>query len=252
MSLNVNPQKKILIVDENESSRNSLQMELNRKGLQTETLNTFSNAANLQSQILMADPDLIIMGVHFRENDKMGIALCEKLRFQGNNAWIILVGQNNAHNNSQIEEKIFSLNAGADDYFTKPFFIDELIAKISTMLRRSSIHTRDGVLEYSDLRMDLINRSVWRTGKQIDLRLKEFDLLKVFLIKPEQILTREYIFDQVWGSSFLGDSNVIEVYIRYLRSKLGKPSLIKTRRGNGYIMISDESQISKANTQFEL
>ncbi len=243
MSLN-NKDKKILIVEDEEPLRKLLYLELTYNGFQAEALTSFSG---LLGQILRHNPDLIILTMDLKDEENNGISICEKLRFQGNNAWIIATSAR-----ANINEKIHALNSGADDYFSKPFSSDEIIAKVKAMLRRSSNDRKEGILEYSDLRMDLINRSVWRGNKQIDLRSKEFDLLKVFLLKPELVLTREFIFDQVWGSNFLGDSNVIEVYIRYLRSKLEKPNLIKTRRGNGYILISDEAQISKANTNFEL
>lgn len=237
--------KKILLIEEEEPLRKLLQMELvTYNGVQTEALTDFSD---LLGQIQRFNPDVIVYNIGIPTQENNGITLCEKLRFQGNNSWIITIGSK-----QNINEKINALNSGADDHFVKPFSSEELIAKIKAMLRRASSNNREGVLEYSDLRMDLINRTVWRGSRQIDLRSKEFDLLKVFLLKPEEVLNREFIFDQVWGSNFLGDSNVIEVYIRYLRAKLQKPNLIKTRRGNGYILISDEAQINKANTSFEL
>ncbi|MDJ0625586.1 MAG: response regulator transcription factor [Candidatus Caenarcaniphilales bacterium] len=235
--------KKILIIEDEEPLRKLLQMELvTHNGVQTEVPTDFND---LLGQIQRFNPDLIIYNLNVGSEN--GVSLCEKLRFQGNDAWIITIGSK--HN---INEKIQALESGSDDHYAKPFSSEELIAKIRAMLRRSSPTNREGVLEYSNLRMDLINRTVWRGNRQIDLRSKEFDLLKVFLLKPEEVLNREFIFDQVWGSNFLGDSNVIEVYVRYLRAKLQKPSLIKTRRGNGYILISDESQINKASTNFEL
>lgn len=240
-----NKDKKILILEPEEPLRKLLQMELiSYNGFQTEAPVEFSG---LLHQIQRMNPDVVIYNLDINSADGSGISFCEKLRFQGNSSWLITIGTR-----QNINEKIQALNAGADDHFVKPFSSEELVAKINAMLRRSSSIQREGTLKYSDLRMDLINRSVWRGSKQIDLRSKEFDLLKVFLLKPEEVLNREFIFDQVWGSSFLGDSNVIEVYIRYLRSKLDKPNLIKTRRGNGYILISDEAQISKASTSFEL
>jgi DNA-binding response OmpR family regulator len=238
-----NKDKKILIVEEEEPLRKLLYLELTYNNFQAEALSSFSGLLN---NILRYNPDLILLTMDLKEEENAGLLICEKIRFQGNNAWIIATSSKN-----NINEKIQVLNAGADDYFVKPFSSDEIIAKAKAMLRRSAVNKREGILEYSNLRMDLINRTVWRANKQVDLRSKEFDLLRVFLLKPEQVLTREFIFDQVWGSNFLGDSNVIEVYIRYLRSKLEKPHLIKTRRGDGYILISDEAQAEKAHSSLE-
>jgi two-component system, OmpR family, response regulator MprA len=244
-----NKDKKILLIESEEQLRKLLFNELtNFGGFQVEAPSNFNDVIGL---IQRQNPDVIVFNPEFNSNDlnggTPGASFCEKLRFQGNNSWLISVGMK-----QNINEKIHSLNSGADDHFVKPFSSEELVAKINAMLRRSSSDTRQGTLNYGNLKMDLINRSVWRGEKQVDLRSKEFDLLKVFLLKPEEVLNREFIFDQVWGSSFLGDSNVIEVYIRYLRSKLDKPNLIKTRRGNGYILISDEAQISKSTSSFEL
>jgi two-component system response regulator MprA len=150
-----------------------------------------------------------------------------------------------------LAEKIETLERGFDDYFPRGFSKDDIVAKIKALLRRSPQFAKDSILEYYDLRMDRINRMVWRASDEVELRAKEFDLLKVFLLYPEEVLSRGFIFDQVWGSSFLGDSNVIEVYIRYLRSKLGKPNLIRTKRGSGYLLISEEGQIRQASQDLE-
>jgi two-component system, OmpR family, response regulator MprA len=241
--VNIFKDRKILLLEDEEPLRRLIQMEFAYNHLQIEALPSFSGIVDYIQKL---NPDLIILSLEVKSEESTGLLICEKLRFQGNKAWIIVTSSK-----SNINEKIAALNAGADDYFAKPFSSDELMAKVKAMLRRSFSVSNEGILEYSDIRMDLINRAVWRNNKLVDLRSKEFDLLKVFLLKPEQILTRAFIFDQVWGSSFLGDSNVIEVYIRYLRSKLEKPEIIKTKRGDGYILESDESRISKAASQTE-
>ncbi|MDX1918959.1 MAG: response regulator transcription factor [Candidatus Caenarcaniphilales bacterium] len=236
--------KKILVIEPDEAFRKLLCLELAYRGFQVEPL---AEQNGLIKQILSHNPDLIVLALDVSSDDATtGIALCEKIRYQGITPWIITLSRQ-----SSLSEKIQSLEAGADDYFGKPFASDELIAKMKAMLRRTSSEVQDGMLLYHDLRMNLINRSVWRGKRQIELRSKEFELLRVFMLNAEEVLSRQFIFDQVWGSSFLGDSNVIEVYIRYLRSKLDKPNLIKTKRGNGYIMISDEAQISRSKTNLD-
>ena len=238
-----NKDKKVLVIEEDEPFRKLLHLELTYHNFQVEAISDF---ADLVNKISAYNPDLVVLSDTLQEDETTGVSVCEKLRFQGNNTWIIVIS-----NKANISEKVQVLGSGADDYFIKPFSTDELVAKIKAMLRRASNSSNGRLLEYGDLRMDLINRSVWRSTKPADLRSKEFDLLKVFLLKPEQVLSREFIFDQVWGSNFLGDSNVIEVYIRYLRSKLGRPHLIKTRRGDGYILISDEAQARKNKSSLE-
>ena len=153
-------------------------MEFAYNHLQIEALPSFSGIVDYIQKL---NPDLIILSLEVKSEESTGLLICEKLRFQGNKAWIIVTSSK-----SNINEKIAALNAGADDYFAKPFSSDELMAKVKAMLRRSFSVSNEGILEYSDIRMDLINRAVWRNNKLVDLRSKEFDLLKVFLLKTKQ------------------------------------------------------------------
>jgi two-component system response regulator MprA len=138
-----------------------------------------------------------------------------------------------------IQDRVQGLDAGADDYMVKPFNLEELLARIRALLRRTKPE-RIQVLKFADLTLDTGSREASRGNKLIQLTAKEYELLELFLRHPRQVLTREIIFDRVWGYDFGGESNVLEVYIRYLRQKLeadeSLPRLIHTIRGVGYVL----------------
>jgi two-component system response regulator MprA len=137
-----------------------------------------------------------------------------------------------------IQDRVQGLDAGADDYMVKPFELDELLARIRALLRRTQPE-RIPVLVFSDLTLDTSSRQALRGGREIQLTAKEYDLLELFMRHPRQVLTREMIFDRVWGYDFGGESNVLDVYIRYLRQKLvvgDETQLIHTVRGVGYVL----------------
>jgi two-component system response regulator MprA len=137
-----------------------------------------------------------------------------------------------------LEDRIHGLDAGADDYMVKPFELDELLARVRALLRRTQVE-RAPVLTFADLSLDTSTRQATRKNRMIMLTAKEYDLLELFMRHPRQVLTRELIFDRVWGYDFGGESNVLDVYIRYLRQKLesqGEARLIHTVRSVGYVM----------------
>jgi len=165
---------------------------------------------------------------------KDGIEVCKQLRGMSKVPVIMLTAKDG------VQDRVSGLDSGADDYLTKPFATEELLARIRSVMRRKP---QEGILTYADLWMDQLNRVVKRGERQLDLRAKEFDLLRLFMQYPEQVLSREFIFDKVWGYDFIGESNVIEVYIRYLRSKLedaASKRLIQTVRGEGYVLREEE------------
>jgi two-component system response regulator MprA len=137
-----------------------------------------------------------------------------------------------------VADRVTGLDSGADDYLVKPFAFDEFIARVRALLRRHQ--PKEGeVLRFSDLSLNTATREVRRGNEGIELTAQEFDLLELFIRHPRQVLNRDRIYERVWGYDFGGESNLIEVYVSYLRSKIeasGKPRLIHTIRGVGYVL----------------
>jgi DNA-binding response OmpR family regulator len=162
-----------------------------------------------------------------------GLELCRRLRATGSKVPVIFLTAKD-----EVGDRVAGLDAGADDYVVKPFSIEELLARVRAHLRRTSEPDTDQ-LEFEDLSLNRRTREVLRGQRAIELTAKEFDLLEYLLTHPRQVFTREQILEQVWGYDFMGDSNIIEVYIRYLRLKLEENQesrLIHTVRGVGYTL----------------
>jgi two-component system response regulator MprA len=165
-----------------------------------------------------------------------GLEVCRRLREMGPVPILMLTAKDT------LVDRVHGLDAGADDYVVKPFEVDELLARIRALLRRTQVE-RAPTLTFQDLVLDTSTRQATRKNRTIMLTAKEYDLLELFMRHPRQVLTRELIFDRVWGYDFGGESNVLDVYIRYLRQKLeseGEPRLIHTVRSVGYVMRESE------------
>lgn len=161
-----------------------------------------------------------------------GLTLCSQLRQQGYRQPILMLMAKDA-----LEDRIACLDAGADDYFLKPYRGEVFLEQIHLYLPQKSV--RNEQLHYGDLILDLATRRALRNGREIDLTMKEFELLRYLMSHPRETLTREQILENVWGYDFMGASNVIEVYVRYLRLKIedeGEKRLIQTVRGVGYVL----------------
>jgi two-component system response regulator MprA len=179
-------------------------------------------------------PALIILDLLLPGID--GMEVCKRLR-QFTKSPIMMVTARD-----KIGDRVSGLDAGADDYLVKPFSIEELLARVRALLRRT-VEDRPEILSLADLTLDNQTRRASRSSRMIDLTAKEFNLLDLFMRHPNQVLTREVIFEKVWEYDFGGESNVLDVYIRYLRKKLeagGEPRLIFTIRGVGYVMREPE------------
>jgi len=176
-------------------------------------------------------PDLVILDWMLPGLD--GLEVCKRLRAASDVPILMLTAK------SDINDRVIGLDAGADDYLVKPFAIDELMARVRALFRRATPASRPEVLRFADLALDTGTHRAYRGERAIDLTAKEYELLELFLRNPKQVLTRDVIFDRVWGYDFGGESNIIEVYVRYLRQKMeadGESRLIQTVRGVGYAL----------------
>ena len=223
---------KILVVDDERAVRESLRRALELEGYEIELagdgVEALTTLAADESQ-----PDAVILDVLMPGVD--GLEVCRRLRTLGNRVPVLMLTARD-----EVESRVSGLDAGADDYVTKPFALEELLARVRALLRRSTNGDGAGeVLGFADLQLDLGTREVRRANRQIELTRTEFALLELFLRNPRQVLTRSIIFERVWGYDFGFASNSLDVYIGYLRRKTeagGEPRLIHTVRGVGYAL----------------
>jgi two-component system, OmpR family, response regulator MprA len=220
----------ILVVDDERAVRESLRRALELEGYDVELAADGREALD----VLESDgqqPDAVLLDVLMPEVD--GLEVCRRLRRTGSRLPVLMLTAR-----AEVENRVEGLDAGADDYITKPFALEELLARLRALLRR----TADGsgeTLRFEDLELDPRTREVRRSGEPIELTRTEFALLQLFLLNPRQVLTRSLIFERVWGYDFGANSNSLDVYIGYLRRKTeagGKPRLIQTVRGVGYAL----------------
>lgn len=223
--------KRILIIEDEEKIARVLTLELNHEGYQTES--AFNGKTGLE-QAESQDWDLILLDVMLPELN--GIEVLRRFRKKNVHTPVILLTARDA-----VPDKVNGLDHGANDYVTKPFEIEELLARIRACFRShpsSSTHTvQEDILMVYDLQLELGTRDILRAGKRIELTSREFDLLVYLMQNKNQVLSRDQIISHVWGYDFSGDTNVVDVYIRYLRKKVDYPyevPLIHTYRGVGY------------------
>ncbi len=176
-------------------------------------------------------PDMVLLDLMLPGVD--GLTVCRRLRAASAVPILILTAK------EAVPDRVAGLDAGADDYLVKPFSFDELLARIRALLRRQQRAGTSDELRFADLTVNLGSREVHRGSRRVELTAREFEMLALFMQNPRQVLTRDVLYDRIWGYDFGGESNIIEVYVRYLRSKLeehGEPRLIQTVRGVGYAL----------------
>lgn len=222
---------RILVVEDEERIRQFLQRGLTYEGYHVDIAMDGQTGLDLACDYA---PDLVLLDVMLPNLD--GLEVCRRLRATGDMPILMLTAK------ESIEDRVAGLDAGADDYLVKPFAFDELLARIRALLRRVQ-PTKPDVYRYLDLELDTGTRQGKRNGRIFDLTAKEYELLELFMRNPRRVLTREVIYDRVWGYDFGGESNIIEVYVRYLRQKTemdGSERLIHTVRGIGYVLRESE------------
>ena len=218
---------RILVVDDDPEIVSFLKRGLIYEGY---TVDTASNGTEALAKARESEPDLVILDIMMPGID--GIEVCKRFRQVSAVPILMLTAK------GTVADRVVGLDSGADDYLVKPFAFDELLARMRALLRRRQPRDRE-LLRFNNLSLDTTAREVKRGDEIIELTSQEFDLLELFIRHPRQVLNRDVIYEKVWGYDFGGESNVIEVYVRYLRSKLeasGKPRLIHTIRGVGYVL----------------
>ena len=218
---------RILVVDDDPEIVGFLKRGLAYEGY---TIDTAGDGTEALAKAREREPDLVILDIMMPGLD--GIEVSRRLRQASEVPILMLTAK------ATVADRVAGLDSGADDYLVKPFAFDELLARIRALLRRSQ-PAEGEALRFMDLSLNTSTRAVMRGDDIIQLTAQEFDLLELFLRHPRQVLKRDTIYEKVWGYDFGGESNVIEVYMRYLRSKLeagGQPRLIHTVRGVGYVL----------------
>jgi two-component system, OmpR family, response regulator MprA len=220
---------KILVVDDERAVRDSLRRALELEGYDVELAGDGEEA--LERLSANGEPDAVILDVLMPGID--GLEVCRRIRREGNHVPVLMLTAR-----TEVENRVAGLDAGADDYVTKPFALEELLARMRALLRRTPGGSGE-LLRFADLELDPGTREVRRAGEPVDLTRTEFSLLELFMLNPRQVLTRSIIFERVWGYDFGFASNSLDVYIGYLRRKTeagDRPRLIQTVRGVGYAL----------------
>lgn len=223
----------MLVVEDEPKMARLLRQGLSERGDVVEVVDRGSDALALAA---LADFDAIVLDLMLPDLD--GFEVCRRLRRSGVWAPVLMLTARNA-----VADRIEGLDAGADDYLPKPFAFDELMARLRALVRRGT-HERPSVLAVGDLRLDPAARRVTRGEEELDLSSKELVVLEAFIRRPGQVLTRGQILDLAWDMAYEAGSNVVDVYVRYLREKIDRPfgrSSLETVRGVGYRLRDDQA-----------
>ena len=217
---------RVLVVEDDVKMAALLRRGLTEEGLSADVARTGDDALWMAAA---TEYDAIVLDVMLPGPD--GFQICRRLREAGRWAPILMLTARDA-----VEDRVTGLDAGADDYLTKPFSFAELLARLRALARRPPLE-RPAVIEVGDLRLDPATRQVWRNGIEIDLSAKEFALLETFMRRPGEVLSRYQLLEHCWDYGYENRSNVVDVYVRYLREKVDRPfgySSLETVRGAGY------------------
>lgn len=223
--------KRILVIEDEERILQFLRRGLSYEGYSVETAVNGTDGLQIAQE---QSPDLVVLDWMLPELEPGldGIEVCRRLRATSDVPILMLTAKDS------VADRVQGLDAGADDYLVKPFALNELLARVRALIRRSRADEPE-ILTFDTMRLDTGTHQAFRGERVIDLTAKEYELLELFLRHPRQVLTRDQIFDRVWGYDFGGESNIIEVYVRYLRQKSeaeGESRLIHTVRGVGYVL----------------
>jgi two-component system OmpR family response regulator len=223
------PEARVLVVDDERTIAELLTTALRFVGFEVRTAATGREALAAAADF---HPELVLLDVMLPDLD--GFEVCRRLRADGDRVPVIFLTARDAP-----EEKVRGLTIGGDDYVTKPFSLEEVVARVRTVLRRASGAAPEvSRLALADLEMDEDLRQVWRAGQPVELSATEYKLLRYLLLNPNRVLSKAQILDHVWQYDFGGDGSVVETYISYLRKKVDRvePALIHTVRGFGYVL----------------
>ncbi len=220
------PRLKALIVDDEPHIVDFLTLGFGYEGFDVIAAREGQEAIRLA---LAEQPDVIILDIMLPGIS--GLEIAKRVRPRTEAAILMLTARD------EVDDRVEGLDTGADDYVTKPFAFKELMARVRAVLRRRG-KSLDRKLTFQDLTLDRETRLVTREGREVELTPREFELLELFMMHPRQVLTRDAILARIWGYDFVGDDNVIEVFVKHLREKLGDmpPKLIQTVRGVGYAL----------------
>ncbi len=222
----------ILVVEDEQQMAMFIEMELTHEGYKVDT--AYNGREGLKKLKDNSKYDLVLLDVMLPELN--GIEVCRRIRHFLQVPIIMLTAK------SDIPDKVLGLDAGANDYLTKPFAIEELLARIRVYMRDKTSKNSSNEIKVNDIVMNNKTHQVKRGGKEIELTKKEYDLLEMLLINKNIVLTREQLIEKIWGYDYAGDTNVVDVFIRYLRSKIDsgfENKLITTIRGVGYVIKGD-------------
>ncbi|MGE5396597.1 MAG: response regulator transcription factor [Chitinophagales bacterium] len=224
-----NPIASLLLVDDDPGIIDFISLGFKYEGYQVNSALTGLEALDI---IRSAPPDLVVLD--WMLPDIQGPEMCQRIRSLTNAVILMLTAKD------ELVDRVHGLRSGADDYLVKPFHFDELLARVEALLRRSGRTSLNDTLHFDDLTLYPSRHEAFRGTRRLNLTPTEFDLLDLFMRHPHQVLSKETLIQNVWGFDFHGETNVVEVYVGYLRRKLGEPPLIQTIRGVGYVLEESE------------